>query len=324
MQAVQVMDRAAASLKCVELPAPEVLPDTVLVKVAVAGVNFADLMQRQGIYPRVIPTPYIPGYEVAGEVMQVGSNVGGIAVGDCIAALLPTGGGFAEYALVHQRLAIPLPAGIDLAEATALLTQGLTAFVMVEKFLKADQSVLVTAAAGGVGALLVQLAVAKGASPVYGAASSDEKLAFIAKLGATAVNYRQPNWEQRVAGEGLTFDVIFDAAGGATLQQAWTLLKEFGALVIYGNASAADLTLSARQLAGPLPFSNHTLHFFGFSRCLEADPTLYRRALSTLFEAQHRGTLKIAVQHRYPLANAEQALRDVAHRKTTGKVVLIP
>ncbi len=322
MQAIVITDRNfQVPLTTADVPSPEVTDDTLLIRVKVAGINFADIMQIRGSYPRRLPTPYTPGHEVAGEVVAVGKEVAGFSVGDRVASLLPLGGGYAEYALAQPGRTLHLPSELSDADATALLTQGLTAFVLVEQFVNAGDRVLITAAAGGVGSIALQLAIQRGASVVYGTASSPEKVKLIETLGGTGIDYRQPDWVQPLLDDGLEVDVVLDSVGGNILQEAWRLLNDQGAVVNYGNASFDGINLSDNALTA-LHIKNQRLHFFGFSRYLEADPTLYKTALKKLITAKLTGELQTPVHPPYPLQLASQALDDLLARKTQGKLVL--
>ena len=304
------------------LDVPRLADEEVLIKVHAAGINFADWMQRAAIYPRLVPTPYVPGYEVAGVVVATGKAATTLAEGTRVIAMLPMGGGFAEYAVASQRSIVPLPDAISFAAGTALLAQGLTAFILVDKFVAAKRRVLITAAAGGVGSLALQLARLKGAT-VYGAVGGAEKMELVQEMGGVAIDYSHTNWPDTLLTDDERFDVVLDAVGGAVLHAAWSLLKEGGTLVSYGNASRTDLHLSVQRLL-ELDFTNQALHFFAFSRHLESDPTLMPRAMKSLFENALLGKLTLPIGQVYPLSSAEQALHDLVARKTTGKVVLVP
>ncbi|MHB8874737.1 MAG: quinone oxidoreductase family protein, partial [Myxococcaceae bacterium] len=184
MKAIRIRERGgpeALRLEEVETPSPRT--GEVLVRVRAAGVNYADLMQREGTYPLPTRLPLTLGLEVAGTVGSLGPEVWGFAEGDRV--LGGVGGGYAEYAVARVANVVPLPDGLDFAAATALLIQGATAHLMLAAArVGHGQSVVVHAAAGGVGVLAVQLAKLRGAGPVIATASSARKLELAASLGA--------------------------------------------------------------------------------------------------------------------------------------------
>lgn len=323
MKAIQINSRNSDSEpELIHLPTLTVTEDTLLIAVKASGVNYADFMQKQGLYPSVLPLPYIPGYEVAGEVIAVGDKVEGFAVGDRVASLLPLGGGYAEYALAQAQRCFKLPAGLDYSEATALLTQGLTAFIMVDKFVKPNQKILLTAAAGGVGTLALQLALAKGAT-VYGSTSTKEKMQLVESLGAIPVNYREDDWIETLHRDNLEFDLLLDAVGGDTLKTAWSLVKPFGDIVSYGNACFEDFRVTADEMF-ELHFKNQSLNFYGFNKCIERDPSLLMRGLETVISKRMKGELSITLHPSYSLEAVPQMFSDLVNRRTQGKVVIKP
>ena len=187
-------------LKLVDKPRPEPGPGQVLIEVKAAGINFADLLAREGKYPPGPKPPFTPGMEAAGVVAALGEGVTAPAVGTRVMSFI-SAGGYAEYALAEAAQAVPLPDALDFAPATALLVQGLTAYFLLKRAaeLKPGQSVLVNAAAGGVGSLAVQLAKLFGAGTVLGTASTPEKRELVKSLGADeAIDYTQPGWADAV------------------------------------------------------------------------------------------------------------------------------
>ena len=201
-------------LRYEDIPTPTPGPGQVLVKVKAAGVNYADAMRRQGAYLEPSPLPYVPGMEAAGTVEAVGEGVTSVAVGTSAIAIVTDGGGYAEYAVAASDQVIPLPPGLEPAQSTALIVQGLTAYLLLKDAasLQAGQSVLVHAAAGGVGTLAVQLAKLLGAGRVIATASTEEKLAQARSLGAdVTVNYTQGDWPQQViaANDGQGVNLIW-------------------------------------------------------------------------------------------------------------------
>ena len=311
-------------LQVVEKEVPIPGAGQVRVKVAAAGINFADTLQRAGRYPMPLTLPVVPGFEVAGTVEALGPGVTTAREGDRVAVLLSAPGGYAEYITADAGQLISIPDGISFAQATALLAQGLTAYLMLEHTvaLRAGQRVLVHAAAGGVGSLLVQLAKIKEAY-VIGTASTPEKLELIRQLGGDqAIDYNQSGWAAAVkaATGGPGADVILDSVGGNIGQESFGCLAPFGRLVVYGALSLDTNHLSAEQVT-QLIFQNQSVTGFaiyGFT------PEQIGAALGTLFGYLLEGRLQVVARHAFPLVEAAAAHRAIENRQTTGKVVLLP
>ena len=327
MKAIQVSEFGGPEvLKVVDLPHPIPGDGQVLVKVAAAGINFADLMSRAGTYPMGPKPPFVPGMEVAGTVETVGAGVAHLAPGARVFGFVPAFGGYAEYAVLPAERAIPLPDGIDFATATALLVQGLTAYFLLEVApLRHGESVLVNAAAGGVGSLAVQIARLKGAGTVVGTASTDEKRRFVTEdLGATvAVDYTQPGWAQAVkdANGGRGIDVFLDATGDIA-GEGFDALAEGGRYLFYGAQSGRMSDVPGSRF-GMMLGRNQSIIGYSLYRSV-ADPEQTVRALRELMGWVLSGQLKVTVADRFPLADADRAHGAIAARKTTGKVVLEP
>lgn len=315
MQAFQISQTGDVSvLQRTELPTPQSGPGQVLVKVAAAGVNYADVLQRLGTYPMPLVLPAVLGLEVAGTVAALGPEVAGPwQVGQRVMALVPDGG-YAEYALADAAQLIPLPDGLGFAEATALLVQGLTATGLLRTGNYA--SVLVLAATGGVGSVLVQAAKNQGRH-VVAAVGSEAKTAEARALGADAVvTYAAPDWAEQVraaspGGQGV--DASFDAVGGAVGAAALTTLALGGAAVVYGAASGEPTTVVAQSLIG----TGRTVR--GYT--LYADLAHAPAYLAELVGYHQAGRLQLPVAA-YPFAEAQAAHRDMEARRTQGKVVL--
>ncbi|UOQ52915.1 quinone oxidoreductase family protein [Hymenobacter cellulosivorans] len=314
MKAVQFSEHGAAEvLQLVDLPTPQPGAGQVLIKVAASGVNYADIWQRQGLSPKPLPLPYVAGYEVAGTIEALAEGVTNVQVGQRVMAMLPSGG-YAEYAVASAAQVIPLPAELGYAEATALLAQGPTAVGLLNTGLYA--SVLVLAAAGGVGSMLVQVAKNRG-QQVIAAVGSEAKKAWVQALGAEAVvSYAEADWVQQVravtAGQGVA--AVFDAVGGQVGTEALQVLGAGGTAVIYGAASGEPTKLDAQQLIGQMQVVRGYTVFGELGRLGE-----YTQELLDYFRA---GQLQLPVQT-YPVTKAPAAHRDLEARRTQGKVVLL-
>ena len=260
------------------------------------------------------PLPFVPGFEVAGTIEQIGEDVTDLRAGQRVLAMM-RGGGYAEYAVASARQTIAIPDELSFGEATALLVQGLTALGLLED-LKAGQSILIHAAAGGVGQMLVQLAKIKGAM-VIGTASSAEKLEKVANLGADfGINYSEDDWTQQVldATESKGADLIIEMVGGETGARNFECLATKGTMIVYGAASGEDFQISALSLLGKMQTVK------GYNLNLET-PANMSRFTSELLEHVGAGRLEVAVTE-FPLEQAAEAHKAIEGRKTTGKVVL--
>jgi NADPH2:quinone reductase len=305
----------------VEAPAPG--PGQVLVKVAAAGVNFIDIYLRSGLYPRQLPA--VPGGEGAGTVEALGEGVSGLAVGDRVAWADGNVGSYAEYDVVDADRLVHVPADVDLETAAAAMLQGMTAHYLTNSTwpLKAGETVLVHAAAGGMGLLLSQIAKAKGAR-VIGTTSTEAKAALAREAGADVViNYSEVEdvaAEVRRLTDGKGVDVVYDGVGKTTFDASLDSLRKRGLLALYGAAS------------GPVPpVDPQVLHRKGslfLTRPTLVDHIQNREELEwragEILTAIADGSLKINVGARFPLSQASDAHAALAGRATTGKVLLIP
>ena len=306
-------------LNLAEQPDPVPGPGRVLVKVAAAGVNFIDIYHRSGHYPQ--PVPYVPGVEGAGTVIAAGEGVTGFAAGDRV-AWAAAAGSYAEQVTVDAAQLVPVPAGIDLKAAAAVMLQGLTAHYLCRStFPVAGGAVTVVhAAAGGVGLLLTQMIKDLGGT-VIATTSSAPKAELAVAAGADHVtSYEQfPEVVRRVTG-GRGADVVFDGVGQATFDASLSALRPRGMMVLFGAASGPVPAVDPQRLnrGGSLFLTRPTLANYVADRA-----ELLSRA-SEVFGWLGQGTLSVRVGGAYPLASAGQAQRDLGARRTTGKVILVP
>ncbi|MBA5776836.1 zinc-binding dehydrogenase [Stappia sp. F7233] len=313
-------------LRLVELPKPQPAPSEILVRVAASGVNFADTLMRSDEYAATPPLPSVLGSEVAGIVEGIGSEVDGLREGMRVAApLFAAGiyfGGYADYVTIDARYAVPVPDDLSFDKAVALMVQGLTALYLTRQADPKGKTVLVNAAAGGVGSLLVQLAKQAGARTVIAAASTSEKLAFARELGANAaVNYTLPDHIDRLmeASGGQGPDIIYESVGGAALKDGLKALAPRGQLITYGALNIHKFSLGTPELLG-LIFRNQSLT--GFALVPLLTPDLLQESLKDLFASAAAGELAVTIGASYPLERAMDAHRALESRTTTGKVVL--
>ncbi|MEV6417313.1 zinc-binding dehydrogenase [Kribbella sp. NPDC051718] len=314
MRAIQVSRYGGPEvLEHVEVPAPVPAAGELLVEVDAAGVNYADTHRTDGSYTTITRLPFVPGSEVIGRTRD-GRRV-----------LAPTfdGGGYAELAVVPEADAVDVPGPVGDAEALALLVQGLTAWHLLRNSarLSRGESVVVNAAAGGVGTLAIQLARLFGAGRVIAVASTDEKRKLALSLGAdVAIGSDPEGYAGRVvaANNDQPVDVILESTGGSTFNAALGALGGFGRLVTYGNAAREG----RRPLLDPALLADHNLTVAGFwLRPALQLPGMYREPLAELFNLVATSKLGPVVAE-YPLAEARQAHTDLLSRRTTGKLVL--
>ncbi|MFD1149517.1 quinone oxidoreductase family protein [Saccharothrix hoggarensis] len=292
-----------------------------LVDVAAAGVNFIDCYHREGRYP--LPLPFGPGLEGTGRVSAVGPDVTGFAVGDRV-AWAQSIGSYAEQAVVTARDAVPVPDGVDDETAGALLLQGLTAHYLIASTypVREGDTVLVHAAAGGVGLLLVQLAKARGAR-VIGTVSTAAKEELARAAGADEVIRYDlvdfaPEVRELTGGEGVA--AVYDGVGATTFDGSLASLRPRGVLALFGGSSGPVPPVDPMRLnhAGSVFLTRPSLGAHVATR-----EELEWRA-GELFAAVADGSLTVRVGGRYPLAEARRAHEDLEGRRTTGKLLLIP
>ena len=307
-----------------DVPDPIPAAGQVLIRVEAAGMNFADVMRRRGDdYPEPSPPPFILGAEVAGTIAALGEGVTGIEAGTPVLAT-PGAGGYAQFICVPAATVFPLPSGFSAVQAAALVGHGLTAAIALRDAARLAQgeTVLVEAAAGGVGSFAVQLAKLFGAGKVIAAASTPEKRAIAERLGADAsVDYTAPNWSEKVRAltDGRGVDVVLETAGGETVAQALDAMAPFGRMVFLGQSSGKTALVDPWQLTVP----NRTVTGFYIGSYL-AFPELIQSTLGEIIGFLMAGKLSLQVGTVLPLSQAAQAHRLMEERKTTGKVVLQP
>ena len=327
MQAVRINRFGGPEvLEIAEIPTPVPGPGQVLVHVRAAGINFADTLMRRNLYAVTPELPAILGSEIAGIVEEVAADVSGIEIGMRVACPLLVGGqhigGYVEYIVVDAAQLVPLPPSLPFEVATALLVQGLTALYLTRQISPRGKTVLVNAAAGGVGSLLVQLAKRAGAKVVIAAAGTDEKLDFTRSLGADAcVNYTLPGWAEAArSASGGGPDIIYESSGGGVTKASLVALAPLGELVVYGALNIQEFQIGVPELLG-LIFKNQSVTGFALATLLTQKSA--KAALVELFELAVQGRLKVTIGGTYPLHGAAEAHRVLEERRTTGKLVLM-
>jgi NADPH:quinone reductase-like Zn-dependent oxidoreductase len=335
MRVVAIAEHGDADvLQVRERPDPVCGPGQVRIAVRAAGVNFADTLARVGLYaPAPKPPDAVVGYEVAGEVAEVGAAVRDLAVGDRVMAGTRFGG-YAEQVVVTAADAVALPDRFTFAEGAAIPVNYATAWTGLLGLgsLRAGERVLVHAAAGGVGIAATHLAVAAGAE-VHGTASPS-KHAAVREQGVTVVHdYRRRGWDRGLDG---TYDVVMDAIGGTSFRRSYRLLRPGGRLVAYGASSIQQG--ERRDLRRVLPQAAAMLRGFNLIEQMEAskaviglnllalwdDRGTLEPFLAPLRERLDDGTIRPVVAAEVPFDRAPEAHRMLAERRNVGKVVLVP
>jgi NADPH:quinone reductase len=322
MKAVQVQRTGGPEvLEVLDIPTPQPKPNEAVVKIAASGINFIDVYQREGRYK--VALPFVLGQEGAGSVIQIGAEVKSTQIGDRV-AWVGVLGSYAEYAAVPANRLVSVPPAISDQQAAAAMLQGMTAhYLSHDTFpLKRDETALIHAAAGGVGLLLVQMAHQIGAR-VIGTVSTEEKAKLARNAGADEIIlYTKQDFETETKrltnGKGV--DVVFDGVGKTTFEKGLNVLRPRGYMVLFGGSSGPVPPFDLAQLStkGSLYVTRPTLvHYIAGTEELRARS-------KAVFDMIAAGKLNLRIERTYPLADIQQAHRDLEGRKTTGKLLLIP
>lgn len=322
MKAVQLERHGGPEvLQFKDVPHPEPKPGEALVQLEAVGLNFIDIYRREGAYK--VPLPFIPGTEAAGTVVEVGEGTEGIAVGDRVAGVAFKNA-YAEYAVAPAETLVKIPEGISSERAAALMLQGMTAHYLAHSVypLRAGDTCLVHAAAGGVGLLLTQLAKRAGAR-VIGTVSTPEKEQRSRDAGADEViRYSETDFEAAVRDltDGRGVDVVYDSVGKTTFDKGLSCLRPRGMMALYGQSSGAvpPFDLQVLNAKGSLFVTRPTLGHYTLTR-----EELEQRA-GDILGAVASGDLSVTIDSSLPLAEAAEAQRRLGSRETSGKVLLIP
>src|SRR3954451_6901264 len=310
----------AAVLQVGDIDQPSPRSGEVLVKVAVAGVNFMDVYQRSGTV--ALPTPFLAGVEGVGTVIEVGDGVDDLTTGQRVGWLRGGQGSYAEYVLVDAAMAVPVPDVVADDVAAAVLMQGVTAHYLATDTYRVQpgDTVLVHAAAGGVGQLLTQVVKLRGGR-VIGTVSTEEKAEVARAAGADEVlRYEDvPERVKQLTG-GAGVPVVYDGLGGATFDASLASLRPRGVLVVYGNASGPTPPLEIPRLnsGGSLYVTRPTVVHYTDTR------EELRSRTDEVFGWVASGQLRVSIGGRFPLADAARAHQDLESRRTTGKLLIFP
>lgn len=329
------------ALTVVEEDCPEPKAGEVRVKVLAAGVSLPDVMMREGIHPETPRLPFTPGWDLVGIVDRLGNGVSGIERGQVIAAL-PISGAYTQFICLSTSELVPVPSGLDPAEAVSLILNYITAYQMLHRSakVKPGQSVLIHGASGGVGSALLQLGRLTGLE-MYGTCSSRGASA-VAELGATPIDYKDQDFVteiHRLTGDGV--DVVFDSIGGSHIWRSRNAVRRGGKVIAYGLTGS----LSGGRLASGRSGGRHrfrAIAIFGLYIALSwilpgrrrvvlysiqwlkrMKPELFREDLTTLFDLLQQKEIKPLVAQRFPLTEARQAQELLGRGGVTGKIVLV-
>ena len=317
-----------------DLPAPAA--GQAVLRMDATGVSFAEQQMRRGKYYDQPPFPFVPGYDVVGTVTAAGPDVDPAVIGRRFAAVTKTGS-WASHQLIDVADLVPVPDGVDAADAETVVVNGITAWQMLHRTarVRPGATIVVLGANGGVGSMLVQLARHAGIT-VIGTASPRHHPA-LREVGATPVDYRDPEMYQRIreiAPDGV--DAVFDHVGGPGIVDSWRLLRRGGALVSYGTAATKDeegdsrlpvLTLMARLVAWNVLPNGRSATFYNFwagRRRLGTFRDRLRDDLTSVLTLLADGVLSPQVAARFPLSEAGSALALAESRTVAGKVVIVP
>jgi NADPH2:quinone reductase len=301
---------------------PQAGPGQVVIEVLAAGAAFGNTVLRSGKAP--LPLPHVPGWEVGGRITRIGPGGDQTLVGKLVVAATRNNvGGYAEQVAVDTANLFPLPTGLSVEQAVGVFSAGQTAVsVLGTARIEPGASVLIMAAAGSTGSLLVQLAKAAGAGTVMGAARGKEKLEVVARLGAdVTIDYQLPGWGEQVrkATGNNGADVVLDSVGGAVGRQALEVTANgHGRLVVFGSSSGSGMTIETEQL------SRRGITVIGALGMMLAMTEQEMRASAEFALAEAAGRLVAVIGQTYPLERAAEAHAALEARQTIGKVLLIP
>jgi NADPH2:quinone reductase len=321
----------AFAIRETEIPVPK--DDEILIKVQYSGLNFADVIARRGLYPDAPNNPAVLGYDVSGEIAALGRNIKDYHIGQKVVAMTRFGG-YAEYAITNLSGIRPIPKGYDLAKATVLATQACTAYYCACDCttLHKGDTVLIQAAAGGVGSILVQIAKSKGCF-VYGTASG-HKQEFIKSLGVdVAIDYTKTRFDQVIRERGDELDVVFDSLGGTAFGRANKLLAPGGKMICFGAAEQMDSVKNKFKLISlalgfglfspiSLLMQSKSIITVNMLRIADFKPDVFNHVFENVVKMAEEGVINPTVSQIFPAAEIAKAHDFLESRKSTGKLVL--
>ena len=329
-------------LRVIDEESPEPRRGEARVKVLAAGVSSPDIMAREGIHPETPRVPFTPGWDLVGIVDRLGDGVSGFATGQLVAAM-PIHGAYAEYVCLSERTLVPVPPGLDPAEAVSVILNYVTAYQMMHRTAKVrpGQRVLIHGAAGGVGTALLQLGRLAGLE-MYGTCSA-KQASVVSELGGVPIDYQKQDFVteiRRLTGDGV--DAVFESIGGKHTWQSRKALRRGGVVVAYGLTGSLrrGRVASARSgrrhryrsisgyllymIAGAILPGRRRVVPYSIQTLMRLKPAMFRQDLTTLFELLQQQKIKPVVALRLPLGEARRAHELLGEGGVTGKIVLLP
>ncbi len=321
-EVLQLIDR--------DMPLPG--PGEARIQVLATGVAYADVLMRNGLYLGVPPLPYPPGYDIVGVIESLGSKVSRVRVGDTVAALTVTGG-YSQYIVLPETELVPVPAGLDPAEAVSLVLNYTTAYQMLHRIAKVQPGsrVLIHGAAGGVGTAALELGRLAGLA-LWGTASPG-KHDLVRSLGGTPIDYKKEDFVAavlRATGDGV--DLVLDPVGWTYFRRSFLALRPGGKLIGYGISAAMThragllIGLGSFALLGLLPFTSRTKSagWFNFTMLKKKHGDWFREDLGKLMQLLVVKKIHPLVAERFPLKDAARAHQLLESAAVIGKIVLLP
>ncbi len=325
MKGIQVRQSGGPEvLEYRDLPDPQPEPNQVLIEVKGASVNFADIKNRRGGYHAAKKLPFTPGLDVAGIVIGIGHEVKTIKTGDHVIAF-PVSGSYAEKAVANENLTFPIPKEIDFTIAAAApLVMGMTTHMLnYVARLQKGESVLVHAAAGGVGTTAIQVAKALGACRVFGSTGSPWKKERIVHIGAEdVIDYQADHYAEQINDltEGKGIDIILNPIGGPTIDRDLDCLAPFGRLLLYGKLHPEPSSTPPAVLHP----TNRSIIGFSFGHYRRLKPKSTHTTMRNIIDLLMRQKVEIIIDKTFPLKNAADAHQYLEKKQAVGKVLLLP
>ena len=324
MKVLQIHEHGGSEvMRIEEIPVPEPRPGEVLVKMEACGLNYSDIMAREGRYLRKTHLPHILGHEFCGIIDKTGADADGWSVGQRVIAITQSGGALAEYVIAPADRLSLCPDGLTPPEGAAVLVQGLTAIMMIDNAAKVlpGETVLVHAAAGGVGSLAIQIARDRGAQ-VIGTSSNEMKCQAIEELGAVPIDYTKSDWVEEVLDltNGKGVEVILESVGGDVLLRSYReALADFGRLVVYGVAGSEVVSFDNYEILA----SNKSLIGYWLGPHLAGHLDRVSGAQEKILEMIRKNKIRLIVGKTFPFEQSADAFDHIQSRESTGKVVVL-
>lgn len=322
------------NLQLVKHELPEPRYNEVRVKVLAAGVSFADILMREGIHPEcwnLGKIPFTPGWDIVGVIDKLGDKVSQFQTGQMVAAL-PIVGGYSEYIFISSDDLVPVPSGLDPAEAVSLVLNYITAYQMLHRgaHIKPGERILINGSgAGGVGTALLQLGKLANLEKMYGTASS-EKHNVVSNLGGIPIDYKSVDLVQEIIkltshsnGES-GVDVVFDGIGGKSFKSSYEVLRNGGRLVAYGGTPTTDLGDWLMMFTMNIVSEKRKFILYSIQTLKRLKPAWFSEDLILLLNLLDKGKIKPIVAAQMPLSEAPQAHELLAGGSVKGKILLIP